>query len=182
MQFSDVRIVCANTLRMALQGSEDGINIRHTANAMTKVAEAQRALGLAQVHYDLFEKKANAMLATKFTDKMMLNVVESLFPANEDNVVTTRTQNSRDALMSLWTDGAGIKPIRGTQWAAFNAAAELADHFRPTRAVNGQDARESKLQSIWFGSSQDFKADALNAIEAQVAMVEAGNNVQISMN
>jgi len=50
--------------------------------------------------------------------------------------------------------------MKGTLWAAFNAATEFADHQRRFRGGTDLARRESRLDSIWFGSSNDFKQAA----------------------
>jgi phage/plasmid-like protein (TIGR03299 family) len=171
MLFTPVRVVCNNTLTMALENTDnDGIRIRHTANAMTKLHEAQRALGLATAYYEEFQQNANRLLVTKFTDAQMEKVAEGLFPANDDGEVSTRSENTRAQVIDLFSNGRGIQPVRGTAWAAYNAVTEFADHHRATRAVGGADAQESKVASIWFGSSKAFKNTGLELIEKQIAL------------
>lgn len=53
------RVVCANTLRMAMNGkATKSIWFRHTANVAQRAKEAQRALGLAQKGVEKFKAQA----------------------------------------------------------------------------------------------------------------------------
>jgi len=61
--------------------------------------------------------------------------------------------------------------MRGTLWAALNAATEFADHQRRFRGKDDLARKESRLDSIWFGSSNDFKQEAYRS-----AMELAGLN------
>lgn len=61
--------------------------------------------------------------------------------------------------------------MRGTLWAALNAATEFADHHRRFRGTTSAAKAENRLDSIWFGSSAEFKATAYRS-----AMELAGMN------
>ena len=50
--------------------------------------------------------------------------------------------------------------MRGTLWAALNAATEYADHQRRFRGTTQAGRAENRLDSIWFGSANAFKQDA----------------------
>jgi hypothetical protein len=85
---------------------------------------------------------------------------------NSSNCVTwaNRARNTRDELFRLFEGGKGqdIPAIRGSLWAAFNAVTEYADHHRPTRTRNPQDAASSRLDSAWFGSGSRLKQKAFH--------------------
>lgn len=63
------RVVCHNTLRVALQrGQADGISIRHVGNVARKVQEARNALGLAVRGLDKFRESAEMLARTPCKD------------------------------------------------------------------------------------------------------------------
>jgi phage/plasmid-like protein (TIGR03299 family) len=59
------RVVCANTLRMAMRGSASGISIRHTGDLSQRVASAKTALGLAVSQFQEFKVSADHLVHTK---------------------------------------------------------------------------------------------------------------------
>src|SRR6056300_1712422 len=81
-----VRVVCANTLNLALGNRGRGgsvkqsFKIRHTATASGKVQQAREALGLAHKYMDEFDKMAQAMIETEVTKAQFDKVVEALYP------------------------------------------------------------------------------------------------------
>jgi phage/plasmid-like protein (TIGR03299 family) len=171
MFFTPTRVVCQNTLTMALRGfnANEGISIRHTANATSRIEEAKRALGLAVEYYDGFEKKVHNLIDAKFSQKQMEKLTEVLFPAANDDV-PTRTQNTRATVLDLFDFGMGHKDIRGTAWAAYNAVAEFTDHHRSTRTDGSTTEQESRMSAIWFGTGRTLKAKAFSHIADTVGL------------
>lgn len=175
MLLTPVRVICANTLNMALSGGRnEGVSIRHTSSLEAKIQEAKRALGFATEYYKEFEQVANSMLLTPFTEAQMKNVVANMFPVDDGAPVPTRTQNNRDLVMDLFKGaGKGMDTIKNTAWGAYQTWTEYADHHRGTRVSEGGNARESRLNSIWFGSSAEMKTVALAEIDRQIAIAAA---------
>jgi len=167
MLFTPVRVVCQNTLNIALQGGKgEGIAIRHTENATRRAEDAVRSLKLARKYYKAFGDEARKMLKTRFSLEQMHMLSEVLFEAKDDGNVPTRTQNNRDKLLNLYEGGTGIvSDIRGTEWAAFNAVTEYADHVRSTRTSDGITENEARLHANWFGSGALLKQNGYDAIK-----------------
>jgi phage/plasmid-like protein (TIGR03299 family) len=162
MLWTPIRCVCQNTLNIALRGAgkADGISIRHTKNAKTKIEEAQRALGFAIDYYSNFEIQANEMTKKYFGDNQMKELVEKLLPANEDGKISKQAESKRDDILKLWkSGGTGNEIWQGTSWGAFNTITEWADHCR------GSDNPESHLNSVWFGGAMQIKQKAFETIQ-----------------
>jgi len=171
MLFTPVRVVCQNTLNLALRrAASDGIAIRHTASATTRIDEARRALGLARSYYDDFAAEAVRLVESPFTDAQMLSLAERLFPAEQDEI-STRTKNHRELVVNLFEWGKGHAQFRGTAWAALNAVAEFADHHRSVRTKPGDSRDEKRLSSVWMGSAARLKQSAHRIICEQLARI-----------
>jgi phage/plasmid-like protein (TIGR03299 family) len=169
MLMTPIRVVCQNTLNLALrQGAGEGIAIRHTASATARTDEARRALGIATGYYDEFEAEANLLANARYGDADMRRLVETLFPQDADEV-STRTRNLRDRVTALFTEGLGHAQIRGTAWAALNAVAEFTDHHRATRSGDLASRNEKRLSSSWLGSGAVLKRVAYQTIVQQIA-------------
>lgn len=168
--FTGVRVVCANTHRLALKGFNaiDGMSIRHMQSLASKVEDARKLFGLATEYFDAFGRKIEEMANTPFKTDQMLSVVKGLLPAKDESQVSTRTKNNRDTLMGLWENGTGItSEIRGTAYAAFNAVTEYVDHSRGSRETENS-AAENRLNSIWFGQGNALKLKGQELIEQAV--------------
>jgi len=153
-KLTPVRVVCSNTLSIALQGNEQEVRIRHTANAVEKLQDAHKLLGLTNNLYQQLDTIFNKMALRRVTSKQLLDYVKALVPANPDATFQTRNENIRDAILELHESGQGAEMSRGTMWGAYNAVTEFADHVQHSRDMNKQ------LKSIWFGGGQKLKLKA----------------------
>ena len=131
-----VRVVCQNTLNMALNGSKQSFKIRHTATVNGKIDEARRVLGLTFAHMDKFEDMARELFETEITKAQFDKLVSDLYPEPEDGsakVAQTRWTEKRDVIQYLYTEGATNANITGTAWGALNALTERVDYYRQGR-------------------------------------------------
>jgi len=136
-----VRVVCANTLNLAL-GSGIGRNrnikqsfkIRHTQTASGKIQAAREALGLANVYMDEFDKLAHEMIQQTVTNDQFMKMVELAYPVPEENKkgAMAKYQNKIDLIEYIYT-GPYNDTIAGTAWGALNALTERLDWHRQGR-------------------------------------------------
>ena len=163
MFYTPVRVVCQNTLNMALDGvARKGIAIRHSGDIRNKIGEAQRALGLAVEFYSEFASVAALCRERELAMKELDAYLRGVVPDPKDGKVSTRAQNVRQEMTRLFETGKGntLPGVRGTLWAAVNAVAEYADHVRVPRAKDPADRASNRLEGIWFGSGATLKARA----------------------
>jgi phage/plasmid-like protein (TIGR03299 family) len=150
-KLTPVRVVCSNTLSVALSGSEEEVRIRHTPNAVENLAEAHKLIGLSNDLYDQLDYIFNRMSLKKISDKQLIEYVETLIPDNAEAESLTRTENIRHTILTLHESGAGAGLTRGTLWGAWNAVSEYTDH------IQHSSNSERRLKSIWFGSGEELK-------------------------
>jgi phage/plasmid-like protein (TIGR03299 family) len=134
-----VRVVCQNTLNMAVKGSKQSFKIRHTATVNGRIDEARRVLGLTFDHMNAFEMMAQELFQTAITDDQFTKLVNSLYPEPEDG--SAKSSNTRhtakiDILQHLYLSGETNANIKGTAWGALNALTERVDYYRAGRKGN----------------------------------------------
>jgi phage/plasmid-like protein (TIGR03299 family) len=152
-KLTPVRVVCNNTLSVALAGTDQEVRIRHTPSAVERLEEAHKLLGLTNDLYDLLETIFRRMSLKKVTDKQLIDYVKHLIPDNPESERNTRTENIRDKILELAESADGSAPIRGTAFGAYNAITEYADHVVTTDP-------NKRLNSIWFGGGEKLKVKA----------------------
>jgi len=162
---TSVRVVCQNTLNLALSGGKgEGVTIRHRGDLQGRVEDAQKTLGLVKKRLKTFGHEIDVLRSVEMANGRLQRYFDSLLaPLGNQPSDRERTNRLRamDQLHANFADDQNTLPgMRGTLWAALNAATEFADHQRRFRGTNDLARRENRLDSIWFGSSNDFKQGA----------------------
>jgi hypothetical protein len=139
-----VRVVCQNTLNMALgKSTRFGkleelpriVNIRHTRNYEQRLAEAKKLLGLTRTYYQTFEAQATELANQLFSK------------AQFEDLLKDKTDD--------------LNNIRETKWGAYNAIADYSDHARQLRGPEGE--RKERAFTRTFNDT-DFKDAALELL------------------
>lgn len=136
-----VRVVCANTLNLALgkgnRGVKQTFKIRHTQTANGKVQAAREALGLANAYMDKFDEMAKAMIETEITKAQFDAIVDLAYPKPEKDAkgAMKKWETKIDLLNEIYV-GDYNRMIAGTKWGAFNALTERLDWYRSARGGN----------------------------------------------
>ena len=140
-----VRVVCANTLNLAL-GSKRGKNsikqsfkIRHTQTAEGKIAIARETLGLANKYMDAFDVMAKAMIEKEITAAQFNDIILAAYPKPEKDSKGSikKWETKVDVINDIYT-GEFNGMIAGTAWGAFNALTERLDWYRSARGDNNE--------------------------------------------
>jgi phage/plasmid-like protein (TIGR03299 family) len=133
-----VRVVCQNTLNMALNGVKQSFKIRHTQKADGRIDEARRVLGLTMHHMDAFEDMAKDLFETSITNAQFDGIVEALYPAPVDGTKGSITMHSNKVglIKAIYLNSPTQTGITGTAWGALNALTERIDYFRNPRGGN----------------------------------------------
>jgi phage/plasmid-like protein (TIGR03299 family) len=171
---TSVRVVCANTLRLAISevdsnksdaGLPLGLKLFHTAGSLGKrVQRARELLGVIGKSHDEFAQAARSMLAKSLNTQQVSDYFGGL--------VENRSEKSRGKVLTAMWDRFALPTNEGSfksnVWTAYNAASEWADH--ELRVTGRGDVRaERKFRSVLFGSAHSFKERAwASAVEMAV--------------
>lgn len=140
-----VRVVCANTLNIALRttkkkdGVKQSFKIRHTQTASGKVAIARQTLGLANAYMDEFDKMAKAMIETEVSAKQFNDIILAAYPKPDKDTkgALTKWENKIDIINDIYT-GTFNGMIAGNAWGAFNGLTERLDWYRSARGGSNE--------------------------------------------
>ena len=134
-----VRVVCQNTLNLAMKGAKQSFKIRHTQTANGKVQIARQTLGLANAYMDEFDKMAHAMIAKEISAKDFNDIILAAYPKPEkDNKGSFKKwENKVDMINDIYT-GEFNGMIAGNAWGAFNALTERLDWYRSARGASNE--------------------------------------------
>ena len=134
-----VRVVCQNTLNLAMKNAKQSFKIRHTQSVEGRIQVARETLGLALGYFDEFEIEAKALYAQSITDSEFSKLVQSIYPKPEKDAkgAIKKWENKIVLLDSLYHNSPTNATIKGTKWGAFNALTERLDYYRSGRG-NGE--------------------------------------------
>lgn len=158
--YTDIRVVCQNTLNMAMKSGMQMIRVKHTKNSEARINEAARALGYIGAREKEIIKKAEDMLRVNGDDAMR-RVLDNVWPVTGDidDKTKTRRQNERENVRYLY-EGEGnfsVDFAGRTGWAAYNAVVEYIDHYRPVRGKEKKEIKRAEA-AVLPGTYWDQKA------------------------
>jgi len=163
--FTTVRVVCANTARIALsQGKGEGIAIKHTVSIARRIEQAKKILGLSRKEFQEYEEFCKELTGLSMPTKRWNEFSEQLIPDNPETDSNARAENSRLQLTELYESGRGseIKGVKGTGWAALASVVEFANYYRSSRG--GDEAQARRFESSLFGSGAELIQKGTNLL------------------
>lgn len=158
--FTSVRVVCNNTLRIAMKGNQSAegrIRVSHKVEFDPK--NIKDKLGLVDKAWEDFMEGVTDLSKARIDDKLAQKFVYDLFakkdiPAEEQPYTVAKNVN---AILSRYNNGMGSNITNGTLWGLLNSVTEHIDH--DTAHMRKPDA---KLWDTWYGKGSDIKTLALN--------------------
>ena len=129
-----VRVVCNNTLNVALRTAKRSWSLRHTESIRGKLTEARDCLALAGEYMEALGQYAKAAARARLEEEELREILKELFPMREDCTDREREniERCRKEFMICYY-APDIEKFRGTVWGAMNAASDLVSHSMPHR-------------------------------------------------
>lgn len=149
VQETPVRVVCANTLGLALSKRKRALSIRHTGSVEARTAEAARRLWSGLVERYEAAARQYEMLKARHMDMAMFRRlvldVAAMIPQRLDRAGLTPRQEAararivarRNRIAQLWVEGAGHRGDH-SMYEAYQATVESLDHDANLWRVRGQ--------------------------------------------
>jgi phage/plasmid-like protein (TIGR03299 family) len=134
-----VRVVCQNTLNLALGSVKQSFKLRHTQSIDGKIQVAREALNLTFNYMDKFEEEAQSLFNTKVDDKKFFDIITAIYPKPDKDATKaqlTKWDNKIVLLNSLYHESPTNENIKGTAWGVLNALTERLDYFKQERKNN----------------------------------------------
>jgi phage/plasmid-like protein (TIGR03299 family) len=155
---TSVRVVCANTLRIATMND---VGIRHTGDVAGKLEVARRFLSQFDEKFTLFRDSARKLAERKIVGTAAKDYIASLFPEVKEpgRSRTIRERKVQTIRRNYQNDRQSIPSIKGTWWGLYNAVSELIDHDGTFKGT-GRARQENRMLSTIDGTGADFKAKA----------------------
>lgn len=144
------RVVCQNTLNLALSHADRSWSTRHMGTIASRMTEAQAALGMIDSYYESLNEEAERLASIKVSDKQIEDMLDMMYQVKDDD---SEGRKRRIALLKenffMCLNAADLANFKGTAYAVVNAAADFADHAEPLRRTANFD--ENRWSQIIVG-------------------------------
>jgi phage/plasmid-like protein (TIGR03299 family) len=162
-QFTSIRVVCANTLAIALNDGAGRVRVPHSVKFDAQAVKKQ--LGISVSSWDSFMYRMKTLSERKVKQNEATNFFLQVFKDGIDPTVQPGQERALKAVQALYEGtgkGADLSSASGTAFGLLNAVTEYVDHERRSRS------EDYRLDSAWFGQGAALKA---KAFENALAMV-----------
>jgi phage/plasmid-like protein (TIGR03299 family) len=181
-----VRVVCANTQRLAISIGESKrsvFSIVHVGDVGRKLDLARQYISQFDRKFDLYRDQAAELLATHFTQEQKEEFLSILFPAVADDA-GIRTKNNLARKLSAVQrelDGETIAGLgqEGSWWGLLNAVTGYVDHRNNYKGDERQRS-ERRLESLVYGPAASLKDHALSLALQRSGVAERHPELAVS--
>ena len=142
-----IRVVCNNTLNLALNTAKRSWSMIHTGDIKGKVQEAKDTIFMAEKYMDSLGKEIETLRKIKMTDKQVKEYIELLLPIEKD--ATPLQQKNmmklRKDMSACYFDAPDLQDVGNNAYRFVNAVSDFATHSNPLRkTVNYKENLFSK--------------------------------------
>lgn len=145
-----IRIVCNNTLNMALAGAKRSWSTKHVGDMQSKLEEAKLCLQMADKYMQNLDIEADRLANTILRKEQIDEILNELFPI-DDNDSDRKKQNAQDAKDNFYVAYfmPDILKFGESAWRAVNAMSDFVTHSTPKR--NTASFNENRWGKIMDG-------------------------------
>ena len=161
-QFTSVRVVCNNTLQMAVGDSSGAVRVPHSTKFDPEAVKKELGIGISA--WDEFIYRMKALSERKVTESEATAFTKEIFEAS--NLSEQATEKASKSVMALFNGsgiGSTLEAANESAWGLLNSVTQYVDHERRARSPS------NRLDSAWFGVGANIKQRALDAALQLVA-------------
>tara|TARA_R100000657_G_C4668182_1_gene112309 strand:- start:810 stop:1541 length:732 start_codon:yes stop_codon:yes gene_type:complete len=174
IMFTPIRVVCNNTITLAL--NQEGITGKFRMLHLQMfdddiMTAAEEALGISGTQMDLFKQKSEFLAKKRAKQDQVDNFIAEMF---QPNVLKERGKVMEQVLPPLHEEftktsmavreaieespGADLASAKGSWWGVLNGVTYVMDHQKKSKT------NDLRLTSAWFGSGANTKRKALDKV------------------
>jgi phage/plasmid-like protein (TIGR03299 family) len=163
-QFTSIRVVCNNTLAVALNASNGAVKVRHSTSFDAQ--GVKRQLGISVSTWNSFMYQMKGLSERKVKTHEAMNYLLRVFSDETKTGSGNASDRTMAKVMSLFDGhgrGAELVSSKGTAFGLLNSVTEFFDHERRARSS------DHRLESAWFGQGATLKKKALEQAMLMIA-------------
>lgn len=130
-----VRVVCQNTLNLALSTAKRSWSMVHTGDIKGKIQEAKETLRMAEDYMNHLGQEFESLRKKKLSDQKVMDYIEILLPS-EDGSTPQQTRNLkrlREDMAQRYFDAPDLQDVGKNAYRFINAVSDFATHATPLR-------------------------------------------------
>lgn len=152
-QLTSVRVVCNNTLNMAVNGKTASVKVPHSTKFDAQ--KVKEDMGLVRESIQAHANSMRTMHQTPLTDEQAMKFFIRLLQTPEEREKGEfDADKNRRSMPKLWTSYKSAPGSEDTVWGAVNAVTHSIDYNPHARTDDG------RLNNAWFGQGATQKATA----------------------
>ena len=130
-----VRVVCNNTLNLALSTASRSFSMIHTGNIQDKIQEAKDTLFMAERYMDCLGIEFEQLRRQKITDSQVREFIELLLPMEKDAtpIQSKNIVRLREDMMKRYYEAPDLQKVGNNAYRFVNAVSDFATHGNPLR-------------------------------------------------
>tara|TARA_B100001996_G_scaffold325699_1_gene271715 strand:- start:718 stop:1710 length:993 start_codon:yes stop_codon:yes gene_type:complete len=160
-----IRVVCQNTLSLALGNYKSSFSFRHTQNVRGRIDQARNSLELSYKYIDGFQEEVERLIEQQITDEQFRGMVEAIMPITQLNddqtnlqLVAKQQQAHEDILQKFRAPE--FAEHRESAWAGLNAMSNYELWDAPVR----NEEREVRIAKKTIQQNQTPNTNILHRL------------------
>ena len=134
-----IRVVCQNTLNLALSTAKRSWSTNHTGDIKGKMEDARYTLLYADQYMAELGKAIDKLNQQKLSDRQVLEYIDSLFPLipNPSDQQIRNMQKMKEDMKVRYFDAPDLQHVGKNAYLFINAVSDFATHAKPLRERTG---------------------------------------------
>lgn len=130
-----IRVVCNNTLNLALGTAQRSWSMIHTGNIQSKMKEAKDTLFKAERYMDELGKEFEKLRMKKLSDQEVMDYIEILLPIEEGSTSQQirNIKRLQEDMKVRYFDAPDLQDVGKNAYRFINAVSDFATHAKPLR-------------------------------------------------
>lgn len=130
-----VRVVCSNTLNLALNTTKRCWSAKHTTNIADKLEKARETLLFAKSYMTALGAEFEELCKVGMSDRKVMESVKELLPMKDDMTIQQKKniRSLQEDLKRRYFDAPDLQDIGKNAYRFVNAVSDFATHNKPLR-------------------------------------------------
>lgn len=130
-----IRVVCNNTLNLALRTAKRSWSMIHTGDISGKIEEAKNTLLLADEYMTALGQKFENLRKIKLSERQVQDYIKILLPMEENYTLQQKRgiEKLREDMRMRYFDAPDLKDVGNNGYRFVNAVSDFATHSTPRR-------------------------------------------------